>query len=313
MKSYLQWMLEDKVWGDMICCYLLASMWGCRLTVLQGDTCKEIRIRHDVSLKDADICLLYNSDSFNGHYSAICRDDELLLETEKVTPKQGYRKELDVEWERNVKAKDMGLRVVGDLGGRTDSEMVLISRDMFDGLLEDRDFATKVRRFVETQEGGRGDTGGSGSTGDRGDRGSSRLVEESSQDDTEIDEEVKDRRIHRGETRCDFCKRDFGTTRALKNHFRKMHQGKVRFICVKCKKGFNTRMGMENHKNKCMEGEEGAEDVVTGEKRNMKQYSVIYVTKNLCLNTHSKSIRRCFMGQGLIFLASFVQVLPKLT
>ena len=86
--------------------------------------------------------------------------------------------------------------------------MVLISGDMFDGLLKDRDFATKVRRFVETQEGGRGDTGGSGSTGDRGDRGSSRLVEESSQDDMEIDEEVKERRIHRGETRCDFCKRD---------------------------------------------------------------------------------------------------------
>ena len=77
VKSYLQWMLEDKVLGDMIYCYLLASMWGCRLTVLQGDTCKEIRIRHDVTLKDADICLLYNSDSFNGHYSAICRDDEL--------------------------------------------------------------------------------------------------------------------------------------------------------------------------------------------------------------------------------------------
>ena len=45
----------------------------------------------------------------------------------------------------------------------------------------------------------------------------------------------------------------------------------------------------------------------------MKLYSVIYVTKNLCLNTHSKSIRRCFMGQGLIFLASFVQAFPKLT
>ena len=21
VKSYLQWMLEDKVWGDMVCCY----------------------------------------------------------------------------------------------------------------------------------------------------------------------------------------------------------------------------------------------------------------------------------------------------
>ena len=161
----------------------------------------------------------------------------------------------------------MGFRVGGDLGGRTDSEMVLICGDMFDGLLKDRDFPRKVRRFVETQEGGRGDTGGSGSTGDRGDRGSSRLVEESSQNDMEIDEEVKEKRIHRGETRYDFCKRDFGTTRALKNHFRKMHKGKVRFLCAKCKKGFNTRMGMENHKNKYMEGEEGAGDVVTGEKK----------------------------------------------
>ena len=77
-------------------------------------------------------------------------------ETEKVTPKEGYRKELDVEWERNVKAKDMGFRVVGDLGGRTDSDMVLISGDMFDRLLKGSNFATKLRRFVETQEGGRG-------------------------------------------------------------------------------------------------------------------------------------------------------------
>ena len=43
--------------------------------------------------------------------------------------------------------------------------MVLISGDMFDGLLKYRDLATKVRRFMETQKGGRGDTGGSGSTG----------------------------------------------------------------------------------------------------------------------------------------------------
>ena len=85
-----------------------------------------------------------------------------------------------------------------------------------------------------------------------------------------------------------------------------MHQGKVRFLCVKCKKGFNTIMGMENHKNKSMGEEEGADDVVPGEKRNMKQYSVIHVTKSLCPKTHSKSIRRCFMSQELIFLASFV-------
>ena len=59
---------------------------------------------------------------------------------------------------------------------------------------------------METQEGARGNTGGSGSTGNRGDRGSSRLVEESSQDDMEIDEKVKERRIHGGRQGVTFAK-----------------------------------------------------------------------------------------------------------
>ena len=113
VRSYLGWMLQDKVWGDMICCYLVASMWGCRLSILNGDTCKETRIRHDLPLKEADYCLLPNSDVYNGHYSAICRDYMLLLIAEKVTPKEGYRKELDVEWERRVQAKEMGFRIEG--------------------------------------------------------------------------------------------------------------------------------------------------------------------------------------------------------
>ena len=117
----------------------------------------------------------------------------------------------------------------------------------------------------------------------------------------EIDEEVKDRRIHRGETRCDFCKRDFGTTRALKNHFRKMHQGKVRFICVKCKKGFNTRMGMENHKNKCMEGEEGAEDVVTGEKKKYETIQCDICNKKFVSKYSLKKHKKVFHGPRVDF------------
>ena len=53
----------------------------------------------------------------------------------------------------------MGFRVGPDLGGRSGSDMVLISGEMFEGLLKDRDFASEVRKFVETQEDGRGDTG----------------------------------------------------------------------------------------------------------------------------------------------------------
>ena len=92
VKSYLECMLQDKVWGNMICCYLVASMWGSRLSVLNGDTCKETRIRHNLQLRDADFCLLFNSDVYNGHYSAICRDDQLLLITDKVTPKRAIER-----------------------------------------------------------------------------------------------------------------------------------------------------------------------------------------------------------------------------
>ena len=69
VRSYLEWMLQD------------------RLTILNGDTCNKTRIRHELPLRDADLCLLFNSDVFNGHYSAICMDDQLLLITVNVTPK----------------------------------------------------------------------------------------------------------------------------------------------------------------------------------------------------------------------------------
>ena len=166
VKSYLECMLQDKVWGNMIGCYLVASMWGCRLSILNGDTCKETRVRHNLQLGDVDFCLLFNSDVYNGHYSAICRDDQLLLITDKVTPKKGYRKELDVEWERRVQAKKMGFRFEGPgIGSSTSSDMVLVSGEMFEGLLKNREFADKVRNFVQSQEGRSTGVGTDGGTG----------------------------------------------------------------------------------------------------------------------------------------------------
>ena len=137
----------------------------------------------------------------------------------------------------------MGFRIEGSgIGSSSSSEMVIVSGEIFEGLLKGREFADKVRTSVESQA-GRGTGGGMWGS-------SSRVIEESSQSEMEIDEEVRERTIHRGETRCDLCQRDFETMRAFKNHYRKMHQGKVRFLCPKCSKGFNTRIGMENHKNK---------------------------------------------------------------
>ena len=154
VQSYLEWMLQDKVWGNMVCCYFVASMWSCRLSILNGDTCKETRSRHDLPLREAHFCCLFNSDVYNGHYSAICRDDQLLLITEKVTPKEGYRKELDVKWERRMQAKEIGFRIEGSgIGSSSSSQMVIVSGEMFEGLLNDREFADKVRIFVEPHTG----------------------------------------------------------------------------------------------------------------------------------------------------------------
>ena len=55
--EYLLYMAQDKVWVDSMCLKLLASMWGCRVTVLRSDSCKEIRFRHDLPLKKAVLFL----------------------------------------------------------------------------------------------------------------------------------------------------------------------------------------------------------------------------------------------------------------
>ena len=40
IRSYLKYMVQDKVWGDSIFIGLVASMWGCRISVLRADLWK---------------------------------------------------------------------------------------------------------------------------------------------------------------------------------------------------------------------------------------------------------------------------------
>ena len=43
MKGYLKYILKNKKWGDSIFLGLVASMWGCRITVLRADNGREVR------------------------------------------------------------------------------------------------------------------------------------------------------------------------------------------------------------------------------------------------------------------------------
>ena len=67
ISEYMLYMGQDKVWLDSICIKLLASMWGCIVTVVRSDSCKEIRFRHDKSLKGSDFIFIYNCDSKGGY------------------------------------------------------------------------------------------------------------------------------------------------------------------------------------------------------------------------------------------------------
>ena len=203
----------------------------------------------------------------------------------------------------------MGFRFEGTgMGSSSGSDMLLVSGEMFEGLLKDRQFVKKVRTFVVSEE-GRGTGGGTG--GSTGRVSSSRIIEESSQSEMEIDEEVRDRRIESGETRCELCQREFETTRAFKNHFRKMHQGKVRFMCNKCTKGFNTRIGMENHKNKCMEGEMGPTDVLTGETKTYATLQCETCNKKFVCKSSLKKHVKVFHEPKADYPCQFMQVLQR--
>ena len=57
----------------------------------------------------------------------------------------------DLYW---VQAKEKGFRIEGSgIGSSSSSDMVLDNWEMFEGLLKDREFADKVRTFVESQQG----------------------------------------------------------------------------------------------------------------------------------------------------------------
>ena len=55
-------------------------------------------------------------------------------------------------------------------------------------------------------------------------------------------EKVKDVEI--GDIHCDPCNMDFPTTKSLRSHNKKCHQGKVLYQCSECGKGLMSKEGM---------------------------------------------------------------------
>ena len=62
--------VADDFWGDQTTLFTLCLAWGCKMTVVNGKNCHEIRMRHSTPLPDCDLPLLFDG---TNHYSAICK------------------------------------------------------------------------------------------------------------------------------------------------------------------------------------------------------------------------------------------------
>ena len=80
MKQWCQYILTDKNYCDSIFVKLLASMWRIRITLIRSDNCQELEFRHNFTLEEADLVLLFNSLPVNGHYNAVLKVGKDLCE-----------------------------------------------------------------------------------------------------------------------------------------------------------------------------------------------------------------------------------------
>lgn len=64
--SYIQNILTNGSWGDVLVARILSFMWNIRVTIILQPTLYEVRIRHNEDLSRADVILLLSGN----HYSA---------------------------------------------------------------------------------------------------------------------------------------------------------------------------------------------------------------------------------------------------
>ena len=95
IKLYLKYMLEDCAWGDFIVLNLISAMWGVRISVVRGDSCAEMRIRHKCELIESDVVILFNGRELDGHYSVVSRVDQSKLKATSIAKTKDFDHAVD--------------------------------------------------------------------------------------------------------------------------------------------------------------------------------------------------------------------------
>ena len=220
-----------------------------------------MKIRHNGPLKDVDLGLLYNGQEENsGHYSPLFRTDGQFLEsTELFFSDNYYDEEIDKE-EREFRGE--GVSPSGD--------NILISRARLIELVKKEKQLDEINAVLRR--------GGGASVGGR----SSARMEARIRSDTEEEMEVGEiPDVHQGGTYCELCKIDVVTTKRLKKHVIKFHEGKFRHLCKECNKGYMSKDGFRLHKKSHQSGytncpEENCKGGWSSKKAEKRHYKVFH-------------------------------------
>ena len=186
------------------------------MSILLGDSCGEIRVRHDLHWTEVEFGLLYNCDSKKGHYSGIRRDDEMGVEAKKVKEGDNYSSTED--------KRDKSQLIIPQ-------GMVVVSVEKLKCLMKDSALAQKVRDLVTEQTGSQGGTSGT----DGGSKSKKRVETEK---EPGIDKELQG--VKSGDIHCTRCNKDFENTPQLKKHLKLYHSNVYTHICTVCDKGFHS-------------------------------------------------------------------------
>ena len=256
VKTYLKHILEDGKWGDIIVLHLIAAMWGIRITVIRGDACVELKIRHHEDLINADLILLYNGLEISGHYTGVARLDQTKLKCTSIkkTDKFDYRVDQD-EMNRKLHNLESTEVVVN-----SDRLATLVAKEveyddlkkMYDELKkrkykinnkklkQKRKLIRNMRRLLGKDKDGGGDDGADDDADDDNDDD----PVETEETEPEVPQNLP--QISHGDVKCDLCDRTFPGTQSLRKHMDKMHKGKAKYKCTKCKKVFITYEAKKN-------------------------------------------------------------------
>jgi hypothetical protein len=61
IRSYLKYMNRPGAWGDSVILWIISIMWGVGITVVDGESLDRTRIRHSMSMREANIVLVHAS------------------------------------------------------------------------------------------------------------------------------------------------------------------------------------------------------------------------------------------------------------